>query len=104
MATILDKDGHEIADATLEIPVNGSTARLRVPRANGLLNYYFGRGGRKVLVDTPDGRVEGHLNTHWERFGRVWEIVLKMPTQANLGDDSLDSDTAESRTPVTHPG
>lgn len=77
MATILDEDGEVIVDCTLEIPINGSTARLvRLPRANGLLAYYFGRNGRRVVVETPDGNVEGHLNTHWERFGRVWEVVL----------------------------
>ena len=87
MATILDGDGEVIVDCTLEIPINGSTARLvRLPRANGLLAYYFGRNGRRVVVETPDGNLEGHLNTHWERFGRVWEVVLSHAVEPHATD------------------
>ncbi len=89
MATIYSTNGERIADATLELPVNGRTAQLRnLPRSNGLLAYYFGQGGRRVYVDTPDGRMEGRLNTRWERFGRAWEIVLMIPSPRELPSES----------------
>lgn len=93
MATIYNAGGDPIAEATLELPVNGTTAQLRgLPRANGLLQYYFVQGGRKVIVDTPDGRIEGRLNTRWERFGRAWEIVLLIPAAPTF----RPGDTAEA--------
>ena len=62
MARIFDPDGDCIAEATLELPENGTTARLhRIKKGAGLLNFYFGRGKRWVVVDTPDGQVRGRL-------------------------------------------
>lgn len=81
MASILDPDdpdGAYIAEATFELPENGTTARLRrIKRGTGLLNFYFGRGKRWVLVDTPDGRVRGRLHTRWEGIRRSWEVTIQ---------------------------
>lgn len=77
MARIFDPDGDCIAEATLELPENGTTARLhRIKKGAGLLNFYFGRGKRWVVVDTPDGQVRGRLHTRWEGIRRAWEITL----------------------------
>lgn len=99
MATIYNDGGEPIAEATLELPVNGTTAQLRgLPRSNGLLQYYFVQGGRKVQVDTPDGRVEGRLNTRWERFGRAWEVTLLIPAAPTFRpEDSAAMDQLEGK-------
>lgn len=82
MASIYDPDGERIAEATLELPVNGTTASLRhVKKGAALLHFYFGRQQRWVLVDTPDGCVRGRLHTRWEGARRMWEITLQLPRE-----------------------
>lgn len=92
MASIYDPEGERIAEATLELPENGTTASLRhVKKGAALLNFYFGKQQRWVLVDTPDGRVRGRLHTRWEGARRAWEITLQLPragTRPPLGAEN----------------
>ncbi len=95
MARIFDPDGECIAEATLELPENGTTARLhRIKKGAGLLNFYFGQGKRWVVVDTPDGQVRGRLHTRWEGIRRAWEITLPAAPRELAG--AKESEPAES--------
>lgn len=90
-----DPDGACIAEATLEVPQNGTTARLlRVKRGSGLLHYYFGRGRRWVLVDTPDGKVKGRLHTRWEGIRRTWEVTLQVPSRVAIDTPPRGAETS----------
>jgi hypothetical protein len=95
-----DPDGACIAEATLELPQNGTTARLlRIKRGAGLLNFYFGRGRRWVLVDTPDGRVKGRLHTRWEGIRRSWEVTLQAVPREGPDAPPGGTDPSSSKPP-----
>jgi hypothetical protein len=103
VASIYDPDGQRIAEATLELPTNGTTAQLHhVKKGADLLNFYFGKGQRWVLVDTPDGQVRGRLHTRWEGMRRAWEITLQMPSMTRAAVPMLPmmaEDEAEAARP-----
>jgi hypothetical protein len=48
-----------------------------------LLDYYFGRGERLVVMELPDLlpalSVEGSLETWWVGGGRQWQIYIDRP-------------------------
>jgi hypothetical protein len=41
-----------------------------------LLDFYFGRAGRRVTLRLIDGQVEGRIETRWETTGRRWWLEL----------------------------
>jgi hypothetical protein len=47
-----------------------------VPRSNGLLAFYFGKGGRNVTICAGEREFEAGLSTRYERNARTWHIVL----------------------------
>jgi hypothetical protein len=43
---------------------------------DALLRYYFGRGGRQIMVSLTGGMLKGHLETRWDGDGRRWWLEL----------------------------
>jgi hypothetical protein len=78
MATILDGEGNELAVAVVSAgEETGGLAVERVLQGKGrLLEYYFGRGLRTVLVDCGEFRLRGTLQTRWLGQERLWQVRL----------------------------
>ncbi len=74
---VLDEQGSFLATAVMR-PADGGRALLlsRVVGKGRLLGYYFGRGGRKVLIETGDFRLRGRLRTRWLENERLWIVDL----------------------------
>src|SRR6476620_9598108 len=71
---VLDSDG---------TPLITAMTRAEVDYPELLLNYYFGRGERLVLIELRDGSaaqaVEGTLETWWIAGERRWQVYVDRP-------------------------
>jgi len=74
---LLDEDGMTLchADATISSD-DGIVDVTNVDEPDHLLDYYFGHGGRQVLLSVHGGIVEGWLETRWETTSRRWWLEL----------------------------
>lgn len=80
MAKIFDLAGVVLAEADLRIADDGLTLiAVGLSRANGLLHYYFGKGGRLVRVDHAGDTLDGRLATRWQSGKRLWLVRLERP-------------------------
>ena len=81
-ARLLDIQGRPLATAALTSQPDGVVAADARP-SHELLAYYFGHGGRAVLIvqgEMPQpGRIVG---TRWTPRGRVWLLQPEMPPAA----------------------
>jgi hypothetical protein len=76
-ATILDTDGARLTDCDVRGPPQGKRLLLGdVNEPAALLSYYFGHGGRKVLLSLGNDVIEGWLETRWEGNRRGWWLDL----------------------------
>jgi hypothetical protein len=72
---LLDHDGRTLSEAVvLEQSANGSVLLGEVGRPKALLDYYFGKSGRRLMVDLGDRVVDGWLETRWDGTTRSWWI------------------------------
>lgn|GEM_PF-1385273 len=74
---VLDEQGSFLAAAVMR-PADGGRALLlsRVAGKGRLLSYYFGRGGRRVFIETGEFRLRGRLRTRWLENERLWIVDL----------------------------
>ena len=82
-AVIRDASGQQMASVQL-CPANDihTISIERVLEGKGtLLNYYFGRGGRKVTLESDTFQLHGTLKTHWAKNERKWRLELE-PAEA----------------------
>jgi hypothetical protein len=76
-AVLLDADGATLAHVGAVIPSGGGLVELpEVAEPDRLLRFYFGNGGRQLLLALEDAVVEGRLATRWETTGRHWWLEL----------------------------
>lgn len=75
--TVRTPAGLDLATASLLHTQDGLEALLdEVPRSNGLLMYYFGKNGRKVVIEGDRFERFAQLSTRYQRTGRTWHIAL----------------------------
>ena len=78
-ARLLDTQGRPLATADLsprtDLGGHGSLIALDARPSHELLSYYFGRGGRGILIGVGGGARPGRiLGTRWTPEGRVWVL------------------------------
>ena len=72
-ATLHDVDGISLTGVDVLGPARGGRLSFDdVNEPSALLDYYFGRGGRQIMLRLNDGTIEGWLETHWEGTHRSW--------------------------------
>ena len=72
---LLDHDGRMLSEAdVVEQTADGSVSLGEVARPNALLDYYFGKSARRLMVDLGDLVVDGWLETSWVDGTRVWWV------------------------------
>jgi len=76
--TVLAADGHSLAEASLQLPAGEASAgaTLLVRRPQLLLEYFFGRGQRQVILQNGAGlRWPAQIvATRWDPQGRLWYL------------------------------
>lgn len=77
--TLVDDAGNQLAAARL-VGAAGRTVEITVERnaAGALLAYLFGRGRRRVVLESDDIRLPGRLTTEWNGHRR-WYVELGLP-------------------------
>lgn len=73
---ILDADGTPLTTAATRTLEEGAVALSDVEDAWALLDYYFGRGERLVVIELGGATVEGTLDTRWIDAERVWWVQI----------------------------
>ena len=74
---VLDGDGLTLCRAVVALVSDEGIVELsNVDAPEQLLSYYFGHGGRKVLLSLHDDLVEGWLETRWATIARRWWLEL----------------------------
>ena len=81
---LLDADGTPLTTATTRTEDDDGAVVLDEVRDPGvLLNYYFGRGERLVIMElsnqTAVEMIEGTLETWWIASERVWQVYVDRP-------------------------
>jgi hypothetical protein len=77
-AVVRDTDGHPLVCVEMTRPLNGSELTLvDVDDQSLLMTYYFGRGGREVMLTLPDDVVRARLETCWAGDHRSWWLDLR---------------------------
>jgi hypothetical protein len=77
---VLDTDGIPLTAAkTRAVEDDGAVRLAEVEDQSVLIDYYFGRGERFVVMDLHDQTVEGTLETWWLGGERVWQVYVDRP-------------------------
>lgn len=81
---VLDADGTPLTTATThDEEVDGAIVLSEVEDPGILLDYYFGRGERLVIIELPEqppsAMIEGALETWWVGGERVWQVYVDHP-------------------------
>jgi hypothetical protein len=81
---VLDSDGTPLTTArTRTVEEDGAVVLAEVDDPGILLNYYFGRGERLIVMELPDAwpiqTVEGTLETWWIGGERRWQVYVDRP-------------------------
>jgi hypothetical protein len=75
--TVRDVDGAYLSDALVSGTQQGSRLVLDdVVESSALLDYYFGHGGRQVMLSVDGAPADGWLETSWEGCRRSWWLEL----------------------------
>jgi hypothetical protein len=75
--SVLDVDGRTLGEAdVLGPPFDGSLTLGEVAAPERLLAYYFGKAGRRLMLDLGDRMVSGWLETCWDGDRRSWWVAL----------------------------
>lgn len=96
---VRDLDGVALAVAVLEDCQDGRRLVLgRVVTGKGrLLNHYFGKGLREVLLDSREFRLRGVLSTRWVDTERRWFVEMGGAQAAS--ESTVDADGVQHRRP-----
>jgi hypothetical protein len=81
---VLDADGTPLTTAmTRAEETDGAVSLTEVEAPGILLDYYFGRGERLVVMElaelSPPLMIEGSLETWWVGGTRIWQIYVDRP-------------------------
>ena len=81
---VLDADGTPLTTAMMRAEADdGAMVLAEVEDPGVLMNYYFGRGERLVVMEvptlTPVQMIEGTLETWWVAGERVWQMYVDRP-------------------------
>ena len=81
---LLDADGTPLTTATTRAEDGDGAVLLdEIDDPGVLLDYYFGRGERLVVMElpelTPVLMIEGTLETWWVGGQRVWQVYVDRP-------------------------
>jgi hypothetical protein len=77
---VLDTDGTPLTTAmTRAVSEDGAVKLADVEDQSILIDYYFGRGERLVVMELDELTVEGTLETWWLGGERVWQIYVDRP-------------------------
>jgi hypothetical protein len=81
---VRDADGIPLTVATAQAEGDdGAVVLADVDDPGVLMDYYFGRGQRLVVMElpnlTPPLMIEGSLATWWLAGARVWQIYVDRP-------------------------
>ena len=81
---LLDADGTPLTAATTRAEgADGAVVLDEIGDPGVLLDYYFGRGERLVMMELPDLTpplmIEGTLETWWIAGARVWQVYVDRP-------------------------
>lgn len=81
MITLLSDSGERLAIGILRAGRAGRILELeRILQGKGhLLQYFFGRGKRAVIVESGEFTLRGTLATRWLEEQRLWQVVLEYP-------------------------
>ena len=80
MVTVFDADGQPLTDATAQVEHRSRVILVDVESPGVLLQYYFGRGERRVMIELGATLVDGSIETRWRGTGRAWWVDLETPT------------------------
>lgn len=85
---ILDADGIPLTTAIVGVLSEaGEMALAEVDDPGVLMDYFFGRGERLVVVEVDETTQEGTLDTRWLTAARVWWVLLS-PTMTTIPPES----------------
>jgi len=81
---LLDADGTPLTAATTRADdADGAVVLDEIEDPGILMDYYFGRGERLVVMELPEltsvQMIEGTLETWWIAGARVWQIYVERP-------------------------
>ena len=81
---LLDADGTPLTAATTRAEdADGAVVLDEIEDPGVLMDYYFGRGERLVMMElpnlTPALMIEGTLETWWIAGARVWQVYVDRP-------------------------
>jgi hypothetical protein len=80
VASVLDTDGTLLTTAvTRAVGEDGAVTLAEVEDPGVLLDYYFGKGERLIVLELPEVTVEGTLETWWLGGERTWQIYVDRP-------------------------
>jgi hypothetical protein len=76
-AAIVDADGTPLSAVDVLGPPSGGRVSFGdIDEPAALLDFYFGRGGRQLVLRFDGDSLEGRLETHWEGSQRTWWFEL----------------------------
>lgn len=81
---LLDSDGVPLTIAiTRAVEDDGAVVLAEIEEPGVLIDFYFGRGERLVVMELPDSStsltVEGALETWWIGGERRWQVYIDRP-------------------------
>ena len=77
VAAALDIDGAPLSGVDMLGPPEGGRLQFgNVDEPAALLAYFFGHGGRQILLSFDGGTIEGWLETRWECSHWTWWLEL----------------------------
>ncbi len=79
MISILDEQGIAVSNASVQFSPDAQVILLSGVNEGGLLDYYFARGRRRVVIDLGAVRFEGRLDTRWDGNCRHWLVATDAP-------------------------
>jgi len=97
---ILDADGTPLTTATTQVADDGTLTLDDVDDPGVLMDYYFGRGERLVVVEMAGSMLEGLLDTRWQSVDRAWWVGVSKTLVAFVMDQTADDTITRVRLPV----
>ena len=98
MVTVFDADGRPLTDATTRGGHGSRVILAEVESPGVLLQYYFGRGERRVMVELDATLVDGSIETCWQGTDRAWWVDVETPApRARISAASPDAAESAAR-------
>jgi hypothetical protein len=98
MVTVFDADGRPLTDATAQAEHRSRVILADVESPGVLLQYYFGRGERRVMVELDATLVDGSIETCWQGTDRAWWVDVETPApRARIPAASPDAAESAAR-------